>query len=137
MATPQSAQSFVAYYSSLLILQYLNKLKASATIGTLVAPVLMPQTSIESITFSAAPASGTFILNYNGLPTAVINWNDSAVTIQGKLQAVAGLGSVTVTGSIASLTLAVTFTGVIPPTSDSHHNGQHAQRRYYSQRAFD
>ena len=115
MSTPQSANSFCAYYSSLLILQYLNKVKASATIQTLVAPVLIPQTSVETISFSVAPTSGTFVFNYGGLLSATINWNDSASTIQTKIRAISGLSSITVSGSIASLSLYVTFTGVIPP----------------------
>jgi len=59
----------------------------------------------EITTLSGVAASGTFVLNYGGHATAAINWNDSASTIQTKLRAVTGLGSVIVTGSIASQTL--------------------------------
>jgi hypothetical protein len=110
-----ATQDFVNYYANLLILQYLGKAKAYATIQTLVAPVLLPQTTLESITFPTVPTGGTFQLTYGPSTTAAINWNDSVTTIQTKLQALTGLGSVTVTGSIASQTLSVLFTGVIPP----------------------
>jgi hypothetical protein len=108
-------QDLVNYYANLLILQYLGKPKAYATVQAFVASALLPQTTTEAITFPSAPASGTFQLTYGLLSTVAINWNDSAATIQSKLQAVAGLGSVTVSGSISSLTLNVTFTGVVPP----------------------
>lgn len=70
------------------------------------------QTAVQTISFSGVSASGTFVLNYNSNPTASINWNDNAAAIQSKLQAVSGLSSVTVSGSIASQSLVVTFTGV-------------------------
>lgn len=114
---PQSAQAFVNYYSSLLILEYLNKVKASATIAISVSPALMPQTTLQAITFAIAPTSGTFVIKYGSLSTAAINWNDSIATIQTKIQAVTGLGSVTVTGSIAGQSLMFTMTGIAPPAT--------------------
>lgn len=68
--------------------------------------------AVQNIGFSSVPASGAFVLNYNGNPSASIAWNATASTIQTDLQAVTGLASVTVTGSIASGNLQVTFTGV-------------------------
>lgn len=61
----------------------------------------------QTISFVGTPASGTFKLSYNGVPTALINWNDSTSTIQTKLQAVTGLSAAVVTGTIAGLTLAI------------------------------
>jgi len=110
-----STQDLINYYANLLILQYNGKPKAYATIQTLVTPVVMPQISVETISFSGVAASGAFVLAYNGNNTAAINWNDSASTIQTKLRAVTGLGSVTVAGAIASQLLTITFTGVTPP----------------------
>lgn len=107
-----STQDLVNYYANLLILQYVGKPKAYAMIQALVTPVLMPQTTQETISFGAIPTSGTFVLNYLGNPTAAINWNDTAAQIQTKLRAVAGLGSVTVTGSIAGRSLVVNMVGV-------------------------
>ena len=66
----------------------------------------------QNILFSAAPASGTFTLTYGGDTTAAINWNDTAATIQTKLQALTGLSNVIVSGSITANTLTVTFYGV-------------------------
>lgn len=56
----------------------------------------------QDFSLSGIAASGTFKINYNGNETAAINWNDSVGTIQSKLQAVPGLDSATVAGSIAS-----------------------------------
>ncbi len=105
----------VQYYPSLLILQYIGKPNASAMIQSLVTPVVMPQTSLQEVTFALAPTSGAFVLSYNDISSASINWNDSSATIQTKLRAISGLSSITVTGEISSLTLVVTFTGVTPP----------------------
>lgn len=114
MATNTTLE-IVENYQSLLIMQYLNKPKASGTIGSLASIVVMPQISIQTIVFSVAPTSGSFILSYNGINTTAIQWNDLTATIQGYLQAITGLNSVTVAGSISSLNLTVTFTGVAPP----------------------
>lgn len=79
--------------------------------------VILLQVAVQKLTFSAIAASGTFVLNYGGNPTAAINWNDSASQIQAKLQAVTGLAQVTVTGSIASLQVLVAMNGVYGPAS--------------------
>lgn len=109
-----TTQDLVKYYAGLLILQYLGKAKAAATIEMSATPAILPQTTVQEISFSAVSTSGTFLLDWEGVDTAAINWNDSPSTIQGKLQAISGLGSVTVSGSIASQLLIVTFTGVAP-----------------------
>jgi hypothetical protein len=113
----------IQYYANLLILQYLQKPKAYATAQAVAAQTLLPQTSIQTLAFSGTAASGTFVLNYlpfgvgqTNLATAAINWNDTASAIQTKIQALTGLGSVTVTGSIAT-GLTITFTGVVPVAS--------------------
>lgn len=109
-----STLQLVNYYSNLLIGQYRNLPAAQGTINTTVTPVLMAQTSIQVISFSAAPTSGSFILNYNGNASASIAYNANNSVIQTTLQAVPGLGSVSVTGSINSTTgLTVLFTGVV------------------------
>ncbi len=68
-------------------------------------------TEVQKISFSAAPASGTFVLNYGALPTAAIPYTDDAAAVQVALRLVAGLGGVTVTGSFAA-GYVITFTGV-------------------------
>lgn len=110
-----TVQQIVNYYANLLILQYIGKPKAYATIQALASLAVLPQVSMQEIDFSLLPASGTFVLSYNGHSTAAINWNDSTATIQSKLQAVTGLAAATVTGSIATQILTVTFNGVFPP----------------------
>jgi Protein of unknown function (DUF2612) len=119
MATPIIPQltpfQIVQYYANLLIKQYKGKPKAYATVASTVAPIIMPQISVQQVSFSDIAASGVFVLSYNGNPTSNINWNDNTATIQSKLQAVSGLNSVTVTGTIAGQSLSITFTGVLPP----------------------
>lgn len=103
----------VNYYAKLLIKQYENKPKAYATILSIITPIVMTQTSIQAISFSVTPTSGTFVLNYNGNSTPAINWNDSSATIQGYLQALPDLSQVIVAGSIGPETLGIFFIGVI------------------------
>ncbi len=66
----------------------------------------------QILTLSGIAASGVFKINYNGVASANINWNDAIGTIQTKVQAVTGLGAVTVTGSIASQTLTFNLTSI-------------------------
>ncbi len=56
----------------------------------------------QTLSLSGVPATGVFKLNYNGNASADINWDDAIGTIETKLQAIPGLGSATVTGSLAS-----------------------------------
>jgi hypothetical protein len=113
----------ILYYANLLILQYLGKPKAYATVEMLAGFGILPQVTVQQISFSATPTSGTFEfqwtpfgVNQTQVTSAAINWNDSASTIQTKIQAMSSaLASVTVAGSVTSGTgLTVTFTGVPP-----------------------
>lgn len=74
--------------------------------------VILLGVATQEFSFSGVAASGTFIVNYNGHATAAINWNDTATMIQNKIQAIAGLGQVLVTGSISSETLMIKMAGV-------------------------
>ena len=103
----------IQYYASLLILQYVGKTRANATIQATAATMLLPQVSTQTITFSATPSSGVFFLNYNGTLTSSLTYNATASQVQTALQAISGLSSVTV--SLSGLVYTVTFTGVIPP----------------------
>jgi hypothetical protein len=58
----------------------------------------------QKISFSLTPTSGTFKLQYNSLLSANINWNDSAATVQSKLNVLTGLSNIVVTGTITSAT---------------------------------
>lgn len=104
----------VQSYADLLIMQYLNKPNASGTISAVAGAVIMPQTSVQEITFSPSPSSGAFVLSYDSVNSASINWDDPANTIQSKLRAITGLSQITVSGSIAT-GLTITFVGVFPP----------------------
>jgi hypothetical protein len=112
----------IQYYANLLILQYLQQPKAVATVQMMANFAILPQVTVQQISFGTTPTSGTFTLSWTPFgvsqsttTSASINWNDSASAIQTKLQAMTGLGSVTVSGSVTSTTgLTVTFTGVIP-----------------------
>jgi hypothetical protein len=69
----------------------------------------------QILTLSGVAASGTFQINYNGNLSAAINWNDpltGAGSITSKIQAVSGLSTVVVTGSIASQTLTFDLTSI-------------------------
>lgn len=76
--------------------------------NTLVTGAGFSAALIQILTLSAVAASGAFKVNYNGNASASINWNDAIGTIQSKIQAVSGLASAIVTGSIASQTLTIT-----------------------------
>ncbi len=75
--------------------------------NTLVTNAGFSDGQTQTLNLSGVPASGTFKLSYNGNETAVINWNDSTPTIEGKLQAVTGLSTATVSGSLAAQSLVV------------------------------
>lgn len=70
--------------------------------------------AVQSLKFSSVPASGAYVLNYNGTNTSSLAYNANAAAIQSALQAISGLSSVTVAGSYAA-GFTVTFTGVDGP----------------------
>lgn len=67
----------------------------------------------QILTLSGVAASGTFKIQYNGVLSAAINWNDSIGTIQTKVQGVTGLSSALVTGSIATQILTFNLTALV------------------------
>jgi hypothetical protein len=71
--------------------------------NTLVTQCLLSLGEYQNLILSGVPASGSFVIKYGGASSAAINWNDDAATIQSKLRAVAGLTTVVVTGSLASM----------------------------------
>ncbi len=110
-----NTNELVDYYANLLILEYKGKPKAYETIRALVSGIMMLQDTVQTLTLSDVPASGTFILSYDGVNTAAINWNDSVSAIQTKLRAISGLENITVSGSLADKKITVTFSGVDAP----------------------
>lgn len=108
-----STQDLVSYYCNLLIKQYLGKPKARATIQAQITPVLMPQVTVQTVTFTSTPTSGNWVLSYGSQTTSSLAHNISASALQTALQLLTGLGSVTVTGSITT-GFTITFLGVPP-----------------------
>lgn len=78
--------------------------------------------TVQIITFSAAPPSGTFEISLavtstpsiSTTSTAAINWNDSNQTVTNKINAILPSGYVTLGGSLASGILILSFTNVNP-----------------------
>lgn len=101
------------YYAGLLIIQYIGKPKAYATIETYTAPLILSQETLQALEFSAAPTSGQFTLSYDEQTTAAIAFNANAAAIQTALRALTGLSDITVTGSFADGFI-VSFIGVSP-----------------------
>lgn len=104
----------MAYYANLLILQYRGKPKAYQTISTMVSQAILPQTTVQEITFSDVAASGSFVLTYQ-FSSVTIAWDNPTNIIQTILTGIPGFVDITVSGSIASKSLVITFTGVLPP----------------------
>jgi hypothetical protein len=65
------------------------------------------QHQIQTLALNGVPASGSFILEVEGGFTAAIAWNDSAATIQTKINAVYTGGDAVVTGSLAGELLTI------------------------------
>lgn len=88
---------------------------------------------IQTVTISGSPTGGTYTLTYNSNTTSSIAYNASASAVQTALQALTGLGSVTVTqtGASPNVTNTITMTGAgITPGAitgtDSMTGGTHA-----------
>jgi hypothetical protein len=79
------------------------------------AVVASDVTQVQTLTFGSTPSSGSLVLRWNGANTAAIVSTDAAADVQTKIQAVSGLGSVTVTGSFV-LGFVITMTAVTPQT---------------------
>jgi hypothetical protein len=116
------------YYSNLLIIQYHDKPRAVGTIEAAVSGVIMDQLptqvqngfnlnpTIQTILFSDIPASGSFIISYQGFSAGSISWNDTTHSIEALLNAMLGVRAVTVTGSIAEQSLVITWNSNQAPT---------------------
>jgi len=105
----------VAYYANLLILQYVGKPKAWSMVSSMVAPVIMPQVTVQQLSFTANPVSGDFIIKLSQFDNVTVNYDDSAATIQAAIQMISGYEEVTVTGSVGVTGLNFTFVGCVPP----------------------
>lgn len=72
--------------------------------------------AVQTITFSTAPASGAWTLNYGANPTGSLAFNANAAAIQTALRLLPGLATVTVTGDYTA-GFVVTFVGVDGPAT--------------------
>lgn len=105
------------YYANLLLMQYKSKPKARAMIKALASLAILPQTSVQKISFSLVPTHGSFKLAVGTHLSSAIAWDASASAIELIIQALPGLSAITVTGSIASQELVVTMNSVVPPAA--------------------
>lgn len=78
--------------------------------NTLVTNAGFSTGTIQILTLSGVAASGSFKINYNGVNSSTIQWNDSATTIQTVLRTLTSDITLTVTGSATSSPITVTFT---------------------------
>lgn len=67
-------------------------------------------TEVQTLTFGTVPDEGGITLTYGG-ETAVLAYDDADTDLEGALQGITGLGSVTVAGDFTA-GFAITFTGV-------------------------
>lgn len=65
---------------------------------------------VQRLSFSSAPVSGHYVVNFGGHASANINFDDTAPQIQAKIQAILGLEQATVTGTAATH-IDITFKG--------------------------
>ena len=73
---------------------------AASIFETLAAVTLVAGAdAVQSLIYSNPPTAGTYKLQYGNNETVFINWNDNAVTIQAKLNAVLYLEEITVSGA--------------------------------------
>lgn len=108
-----NCEELIDYYANLLILQYLGKPKAFATIETLANPVIICQldNTIQTLSFDGVPASGNFSLAYGATISISINWNASNDDIFAAINDVVSPSTViSVTGSLASQNLIIQLT---------------------------
>lgn len=118
----QSAQSIINYYAGLLVLQYLGKPKAYATIQTVVTGPVMPQGSaytlptlpvavlngynlnptIQAFTPATTPVAGHFTLSYNGSTSALISYNATSDQLLAAVNGLFGVLWVSVAGTPAT-----------------------------------
>lgn len=73
---------------------------------------------VQTITITGTPTGGTFVLDYNGQPTAPLAYNSTPAAVQTALQGLStiGAGNATVTGT-AGVSYVVTFAGTLANTN--------------------
>lgn len=68
-------------------------------------------TAVHDFVLTGVPASGSFTLTFTQGATAAIDWDDTASEIQTKVRVISGFESAVVTGSLASQSFSIAFTG--------------------------
>lgn len=111
MADVNTTLELVDSYVNTLIIQYKGKSKTESLIRLLTTAGIIAQYSVQLISYSKNPTSGTYKLSFDGVQTPTINYNATASDIQTAINFIPGLETVTVTGN--SITgFSVTFTGI-------------------------
>lgn len=122
----------LSYYSNLLIAQFNGKPNAKATIELLVSGILggdgtgstLPldvlggfnlNATVQTLVFSAVPASGTFSLGYGLSTTAALPYNASASQLQAAFQTLLGPSAASVAGTPSSQSVRVSFQTIVAP----------------------
>lgn len=113
-------QQLINYYASLLILEYLGKARAYATIQRTVTSVIMGQyaNTIQVFTFSSIPFSGSFVINYGSASTAPIQWNATNAQIFSAVAAIIPSSSTALyqmTGGLSTGVLTFIFLNLCQP----------------------
>lgn len=75
-----------------------QKVSQLADVTAVVGFENLNEAALQVYTFNVVPSSGKYNLNINGTLTADINWNDTNVQIQTKIQAISGFSDTIVTG---------------------------------------
>lgn len=66
---------------------------------------------VQRLSFTGTPTSGNFVLDFNGELTIPLQFNDTSGTIELALEALTGIGDVSVSGSVGATGLDITFLG--------------------------
>lgn len=103
--------NFLASYSSSIITikarkpnfnQTLTKVGASLTVSNITGGVPLTKNEQQLITFSTAPSSGKFALQFAEYKTSYINYNETAAVIQSTIRLIPHLNDVVVAGNFAT-----------------------------------
>ncbi len=116
VATDFGSESVTAQMATAIFSQKPNMLAGNGYLVVIPFMDTADVTAVQHITFSQAPASGNYKLNYDGDVTANIAWDANAAAIQAAIRTLTGLEAATATGTAAT-SIVVTFTGVTGPAA--------------------
>lgn len=124
----------LAYYANLLTVPYNQAASNSSAIAALCAPILMSDNAgstlpldvlngfnmnptVQTLTFSAPPTSGSFVLSYGGSALNAIAANATLDTLTSTLQSFFGAYAVTVAGTPGSGPIVISFIANAAPVA--------------------